>query len=58
MKTEIKVLEGWQYVCRHCKLVYQVYGSRLLCDNCNRKLQLIPPGEVTQLLKKWEVNIK
>lgn len=54
MGTEIKIMENWQYVCERCKLVYQVYGDRLLCDICNRHLKLKPPEEITQLLEKWQ----
>lgn len=56
MKTEDKIWEGWQYVCKSCELVYQVYGDRLLCDLCNRHLKLVPPEEVKRLLEKWEAK--
>lgn len=49
MKTEDKLCEDWEYVCKHCQLIYQVYGSSLRCDICNRKLKLIPPEEVVKI---------
>ena len=44
------------YVCKHCKLVYKVYGSRLRCDLCNRKLKWCGTGLVNRLLEKWGDN--
>ncbi len=49
MKAEDKLYEDWQYACKPCRLIYHVYGSSLRCDICNRKLKLIPPGEVTKM---------
>ena len=49
MKAEEKLMEGWGYVCKHCQLSYQVYGSRLRCDVCNRKLKLTSPEGVAQI---------
>jgi len=54
MKTEDKLYEGWQYVCTHCQLIYQVYGSSLRCDICNRKLKMVSPEKITQLPKNWQ----
>jgi len=49
MKTQDKLFEGWEYVCKHCRLIYQVYGSSLRCDICNRKLKLVSMEEVAKI---------
>lgn len=56
MKRDDKLAEDWQYVCKSCELVYQVYGDRLRCDLCNGHLKLVPPEEVTRLLETWEAQ--
>lgn len=42
------------YVCKKCKLVYQMYGDRLKCDLCNGNLKWCKASEVEALLSKWE----
>ena len=54
MLRQQKLMEGWEYMCRHCKLVYKVYGDSLRCDFCNRSLQLLHPRVVDRLLREWE----
>lgn len=50
-------IEG-EYVCKHCKLVYCVYGDRHRCDICNRKLRFICAEELKELEGKWDSKEK
>ncbi len=45
-----------EYVCKSCKLVYGVYGSRKRCDLCNRRLKLTSKNDVLRLLEVWGAN--
>lgn len=43
-----------EYVCKPCKLIYLVYGSKCRCDICNRKLRFTRADELRELEAKWE----
>lgn len=42
-----------EYVCLHCRSIYEVYGDRLECDLCGRKLQWRDKEQVEILDAKW-----
>ena len=49
-----KIMKDGEYICKHCRLIYQVYGSRIRCDICSRKLKFVQPEELTELENKWD----
>lgn len=45
-----------EYVCKHCRDIYLVYGTSLRCDICNRKLKLTEDSEIAKLEAKWDME--
>ena len=50
-----KIALGYEgeYVCHHCHIIYCVYGSRLRCDLCNRRLRFADAERLKELEIIW-----
>lgn len=54
-EREDRNIDG-NYICLCCRLIYVVYGSRLRCDICGRKLKWQSTAQIDVLKKEWAIK--